>query len=129
MIEHREHNNTVKVEDYGLAEWLAQVYTLIKQGYEFDFTSNETYPLVFGSMYTVVMVKSKEQAVEVDNNGKEVTTGETTVVPKETSLIGEQAPEVDFRSKEHQVLPRGYEQPVTLENNTPTKVDGRKKKS
>lgn len=119
MIEHREHNQTVKVEDYGLAEWLAQIQEVIKQGYEFDFTSNETYPLVFGSMYTVVMVKSKEQAVEGDKDGPVVTS-----LP---SLIGEQDSEIELTK--HLGLPRGYEKPVTLEDNAPTKVDGRKKKS
>jgi hypothetical protein len=56
MITLQEHTGFIKVEEYSLAGWLAEVETVIKQGYTFDFESNETHPQAFGSMYTVLMV-------------------------------------------------------------------------
>lgn len=61
MIDYRE-NNTAKVEAYGLAEWLTEVQELVQKGYLFDFDTNESYPLVFGSMYTCIMVLPEEKA-------------------------------------------------------------------
>lgn len=60
MIDYREHNQTAKVEEYGLDVWLGQIQELIKKGYELDFKTNENYPLVFGTMYTCVMVKTSD---------------------------------------------------------------------
>jgi hypothetical protein len=45
----------IKVEDYGLADWIAKVVDLAKQGYTFNFDRNDTVPLRFGDMYTCVM--------------------------------------------------------------------------
>ena len=56
MITSQEHTGFIKVEEYSLSAWLAEVETVIKQGYTFDFESNDTFPQAFGSMYTVVMV-------------------------------------------------------------------------
>lgn len=56
MITTQEHTGFIKIEDYGFAEWLAQVEQVIKQGYEFDFVNNENYPVGYGSMYTAVLV-------------------------------------------------------------------------
>lgn len=58
MITEQKHTGNIKVEEYSLAAWLAEVETVIKQGYKFDFESNDTFPQAFGSMYTVVMVPS-----------------------------------------------------------------------
>jgi len=56
MIITQEHTGFIKVEEYSLDAWLTEVESVIKQGYTFDFSSNETFPQAFGSMYTVVMV-------------------------------------------------------------------------
>ena len=56
MITFQEHTGNIKVEEYSLAAWLAEVETVINQGYKFDFESNEGYPTGFGSMYTAVLV-------------------------------------------------------------------------
>ena len=56
MITEQKHTGNIKVEEYSLAAWLAEVETVIKQGYTFDFESNDTFPQAFGSMYTVTMV-------------------------------------------------------------------------
>lgn len=105
MITTQEHTGFIKIEDYGFAEWLAQVEQVIKQGYEFDFVNNENYPVGYGSMYTAVLVPTKEQlnsvlTVQVD----------TTEV---RALIDEKIAEVKA---------------MQPEETTVNKVDGRRKK-
>jgi len=56
MIVKQEHTDNIKIEDYGFAEWLAQVEQVINQGYKFDFVDNANYPVGYGSMYTAVLV-------------------------------------------------------------------------
>ena len=56
MITKQQHSGNIRIEEYSLAAWLAEVETVINQGYKFDFESNEGYPTGFGSMYTAVLV-------------------------------------------------------------------------
>jgi hypothetical protein len=66
MITLQEHTGFIKVEEYSLAGWLAEVETVIKQGYTFDFESNETHPQAFGNLYTVVMVPTSVPQEDID---------------------------------------------------------------
>lgn len=66
MITTQEHTGFIKVEEYSLAGWLAEVETVIKQGYTFDFNSNETFPQAFGSMYTVLMIPATLPQEDID---------------------------------------------------------------
>ena len=105
MITKQELTGFIKIEDYGFAEWLAQVEQVLNQGYQFDFVNNENYPVGYGSMYTAVLVPTKEQSksvltVQVD----------TTEV---RALIDEKIAEVKAMQPEETTVP---------------KVDGRKKK-
>lgn len=59
MITFQEHTGFIRVEEYSLAAWLAEVETVINQGYTFNFESNDTHPQAYGSMYTVLMVPVK----------------------------------------------------------------------
>jgi len=61
MITKQEHTGFIRIEEYSLAAWLAEVESVIKAGYTFDFNSNETHPQAFGSMYTVMMVPFEPQ--------------------------------------------------------------------
>ena len=56
MITKQEHSGNIRIEEYGFAEWLAQVEQVINQGFKFDFVTNENYPVGYGSMYTAVLV-------------------------------------------------------------------------
>ena len=82
MIIKQEHNGFIKVEEYSLSAWLAEVETVINQGYTFNFESNDTHPQVFGSMYTVLMVPvaTKDTIEQTDDN----TDNEPEVQIKET---------------------------------------------
>ena len=81
MITKQEHTGFIKVEEYSLDAWLTEVETVIKQGYTFDFSSNETFPQAFGSMYTVVMVPvvSEVEAEKVVPVSTPATPSEITV--------------------------------------------------
>jgi len=66
MITTQEHTGFIKVEEYSLDAWLSEVETVIKQGYTFDFNSNETFPQVFGNFYTVLMVPATVPQEDID---------------------------------------------------------------
>ena len=83
MITKQQHNGFIHIEEYSLAAWLAEVETVINQGYTFDFESNDTHPQVFGSMYTVLMVpvKVKETTVVATDVAPGATVEDTPVEP------------------------------------------------
>lgn len=142
MIDYRE-NDTAKVEDYGLAEWLAKVQKLIQEGYVFDFHTNENYPLVFGSMYTAVMLKANTDSsalryMEGYTAGKEwgLAQGAIKVVADDALITDYPPVVVKFtletpETSETKVSENQIPQPEPLEETsqeqTPTKVDGRRK--
>ena len=88
MIIKQEHNGFIKVEEYSLSAWLAEVETVINQGYTFNFESNDTHPQVFGSMYTVLMVpvatKDTKDTKEQTDDNTDNTEDEPEVQIKET---------------------------------------------
>ena len=61
MIQRQEHTGFMHVQQYGLAEWLAEVEELMNQGYKFDFESNENYPQSIGHMFTAVLVPKEDK--------------------------------------------------------------------
>lgn len=58
MIELQEHTGKLKIENYGLWDFLQDFQQGVNQGYELD-DSNEGFPQVFGSLYTCLL-KPKE---------------------------------------------------------------------
>lgn len=83
MITKQQHNGFIRIEEYSLAAWLAEVETVINQGYKFDFESNEGYPTGFGAMYTAVLVPVTAKT-EVLVGKKEITAVATDVAPGAT---------------------------------------------
>ena len=80
MITKQAHNGNVRVEEYGFAEWLAQVEPLLRDGYKFDFVTNENFPVGYGQMYTATLVPKTEVLV----GKKETTEVATDVAPSAT---------------------------------------------
>lgn len=88
MITKQEHTGNIKIEDYGFAEWLAQVEQVINQGYKFDFVDNANYPVGYGSMYTAVLVPVMPVVAEVASSIKsEAPWGDTTDLNKALDLL------------------------------------------
>ena len=81
MITKQQHNGFIRIEEYSLAAWLAEVETVINQGYTFNFESNDTHPQAYGSMYTVLMVPvvSEVEAEKVAPVPTQTTPSEITV--------------------------------------------------
>ena len=80
MITKQQHNGFIKVEEYSLAAWLAEIEQVINQGYKFDFVDNANYPVGYGSMYTAVLVPV------VANEAEKVTHSATPDVPSEITV-------------------------------------------
>jgi hypothetical protein len=55
MIQTQEHTGKIRVEDYGLAEFMKQVQEQIQKGFTIDFETNEGYPTSFGTLYTCML--------------------------------------------------------------------------
>lgn len=53
-------NGNMLVQNYGLAEWLAEIEQQINAGYKFDFESNDCYPQNMGYMFYAVMVPKND---------------------------------------------------------------------
>lgn len=53
--QYKELQETKQVQNYGLAEWLKDIQEAIREGYEFDFDSNEGYPQAIGHVFTCIM--------------------------------------------------------------------------
>jgi len=66
MITFQEHTGFKQVENYGFAEWLKEVQEVIQDGYEFDFDSNDGYPLQIGTVYTAVMKPRVDVAIQTE---------------------------------------------------------------
>ena len=86
MLTKQQHSGNIRVEEYSLAAWLAEVETVINQGYKFNFESNEGYPTGFGSMYTAVLVPVTAKT-EVLFGKKEITAVATDVAPSATLAV------------------------------------------
>ena len=51
-------NGNMLVQNYGLAEWLAEIEQQINAGYKFDFESNDCYPQNMAyTFYTILVPK------------------------------------------------------------------------
>jgi len=141
MITTQEHTGFIKVEEYSLDAWLSEVETVIKQGYTFDFKSNETFPQAFGSMYTVLMVPSKDKPQSATTSVLTVQVDTTEV----RALIDEKISEVKAMQEatnkplvksamsDADILELVMKSDITINGATPVasvthKVDGRKKK-
>lgn len=51
-----------KIETYSLYEFCQAVEQNVKEGWSFDFSSNELFPTMFGSMLVAGMVKAEIEA-------------------------------------------------------------------
>jgi len=81
-MQDKQHDGNIRVENYGLAEWLAEVEQVINQGYKFDFETNQHYPQTMGYLFTAILVPKGEgegvTKVEPENKPK----GDTDAKPK-----------------------------------------------
>ena len=66
MIE-KQYNGNIRVENYGLPEWAAEVEQVINQGYKFDFETNEHYPQTMGYLYTAILVPKQDSVGSTDS--------------------------------------------------------------
>lgn len=50
-----------KIETYSLYEFCQAIEQNVKEGWSFDFSSNELFPTMFGSMLVAGMVKAEAE--------------------------------------------------------------------
>lgn len=72
-MQEKNYDGSIKVETYGVAEFLKELEPLLKDGYSLDFTENDNYPQSYGAFYSCVVVKDQDsKSVE---NAKEKKVG------------------------------------------------------
>ena len=65
-MQEKNHDESIKVETYGVAEFLKELEPLLKSGYSLDFTENDHYPQSYGAFYSCVVVKDKGEVKGVE---------------------------------------------------------------
>lgn len=86
-----------RIESYGLYDFCQDIEAAFKEGYVFDFDTNENFPTAYGTMLTCGLIKASAAevaaaaAVEVEPEGLEQTSelapeGSTAEVEDETKV-------------------------------------------
>lgn len=57
--------NVKRIESYGLYDFCQDLEAAFKEGYKFDFDTNENFPTAYGTMFTCGLVKAGEKVEEV----------------------------------------------------------------
>lgn len=71
--------NVKRIESYGLYDFCQDVQEAFKEGYVFDFDTNENFPTAYGTMLTCGLVKAGEKVEEkVEETTETVTQTEQT---------------------------------------------------
>ena len=52
------------IAEYGLVQFCKEIEKALKEGFSFDFDTNERVPNSYGSLYECTLVKSEIQTVE-----------------------------------------------------------------
>lgn len=97
-----------RIESYGLYDFCQDIEAAHKEGYVFDFDTNENFPTAYGSMFTCGLVKASkeveaEETVPQTEQSEEVvqeveqTTEEVAAV---TSVVEEVVQEVETVTEE-----------------------------
>jgi len=64
--------NKVQITAYGFSEFLQLTQEKIKEGFEFNFESNEDYPTSFGTFFSAGMVQYEPEVKETRKNKAKV---------------------------------------------------------
>lgn len=70
----------IKVEAFGLADFLADIEVVIHKGYRLDFKNSANYPTSYGSIYeaTLLVIETPEEVdVGVDSSANESLTDDS----------------------------------------------------
>ena len=87
-----------RIESYGLYDFCQDIEAAFKEGYVFDFDTNENFPTAFGTVFTCGLVKLVAQEVEV--KGKEVE--ETTEVTETEEAVTQTEQTAEVEQNEQQ---------------------------
>ena len=82
-------NGNMLVQNYGLAEWLAEIEQQINAGYKFDFESNDCYPQNMGYMFYAILVP--KNSIVVAKNNLNMVSSDATPVKLEVQKRGKLA--------------------------------------
>jgi uncharacterized membrane protein YhiD involved in acid resistance len=94
--------NVKRIESYGLYDFCQDVQEAFKEGYVFDFDTNENFPTAYGTMLTCGLVKASkkveekvEETAETEQSSETVSqTEQTEEVVQNTEQSTEEATEV-----------------------------------
>lgn len=61
-----------RIESYGLYDFCQDIEAAFKEGYKFDFDTNENFPTAYGTMLTCGLVKAGEKVETAEVEQEEV---------------------------------------------------------
>jgi hypothetical protein len=82
--------NVKRIESYGLYDFCQDIEAAFKEGYVFDFDTNENFPTAYGTMLTCGLVKASETVEEVAEETTETETeqvGESVTETEQTEEV------------------------------------------
>jgi hypothetical protein len=96
-----------RIESYGLYDFCQDIEAAFKEGYAFDFDTNENFPTAYGSMLTCGLVKANKKVEETETNtgivAQDVQPAEivqdTAQVTEEVEQVTEETPETKEPAK------------------------------
>lgn len=95
--------NVKRIESYGLYDFCQDIEAAFKEGYVFDFDTNENFPTAYGTMLTCGLVKASETVVETEEVTETVAqTEQTEEVVQDTEQNTEETTEAETEEVEVQ---------------------------
>jgi hypothetical protein len=85
--------NVKRIESYGLYDFCQDVQEAFKEGYVFDFDTNENFPTAYGTMLTCGLVKAGKKVEEVSETVSQTEQTEEVVQNTEQVEAAETATE------------------------------------
>jgi hypothetical protein len=80
--------NVKRIESYGLYDFCQDIEAAFKEGYVFDFDTNENFPTAYGTMLTCGLVKAGEKVEEkVEETTETEQSSETVTVTSQTEEV------------------------------------------
>ena len=97
--------NVKRIESYGLYDFCQDIEQAFKEGYSFDFSTNENFPTAYGTMLTCGLVKISEEVVtEVETESQDVQVAETVSSSEQTEQVDESVTSTDQTEEVEQVV-------------------------
>jgi hypothetical protein len=89
-----------RIESYGLYDFCQDIEAAFKEGYVFDFDTNENFPTAYGTMLTCGLVKAGKKVETAANTGVVAKDVQTEEIVQEFEQVTEEVEKVTTEVEE-----------------------------